>query len=547
MNRRRLMIAVLLVLMAATLSHWASSSSSSSESSESTPGPLADVVVPLDGDASIAVGVPLLILGIAMVLVLGLIIGVKVHPFITLVIVAMVVSALAVGLLGQGTWSESISRVAGAFGARAGDIGIVIGLAAVIGKCMLDSGAADRIVRAFLRVFGEKRAAMALMGSGFVLAVPVFFDTVFYLLVPLGRSLYRRTQKNYLLYVLAIGGGGAITHTLVPPTPGPLIMAGRLGVDVGLLILIGTLVAVPAAVAGLLFAHLANRWMPIPMRSLGDQTERPPLPDSELPPLWLSLAPVLLPVVLISANTIVQTVARTRVREQLVGAGIVQPTAEQVTHLLESPGEIGDFWAQLLARCSPLTQVLGNANLALLAAALIAMGALVVQRGLTRQQMATTVEGALMSGGVIILITAAGGAFGDMLEVAQVGDAIRELFVGVGGTGLVMLLLGFSIAAVLKTAQGSSTVAMITGSAMLAGIASPETLGFRPVYLATAIGGGALVGSWMNDSGFWIFAKMSGLTEVEALKSWTIMLVVLATSSLLATIVLALVLPFPLA
>lgn len=549
MNRRRLMIAALLVLLAATCSHLATASfpvSASVAVATAVPAD-ADVVPPMDGEPPIAIAAPLLILGIAMVLVLGLIIGVKIHPFITLVIVAMVVSALAVGILGVGTWSDSIERVAVSFGTAAGNIGIVIGLAAVIGKCMLDSGAADRIVRAFLQLFGEKRSAMALMGSGFVLAVPVFFDTVFYLLVPLGRSLYRRTQKNYLLYVLAIGGGGAITHTLVPPTPGPLVMASRLGVDVGVLIFVGTLVAVPAAVAGLLFAQLANRWMPIPMRSLGDQTERPPLPDSELPSLWLSLAPVLLPVVLISANTIVQTVARTRVREQLVQTGVVQPTNEQLAELLQNPAEITDIWAQHLVHWSSLTQVLGNANLALLAAALIALATLVVQRGLTRKQMAATVEGALMSGGVIILITSAGGAFGDMLEVAQVGEAIRELFVGVGGAGLVMLLLGFSIAAVLKTAQGSSTVAMITGSAMLAGIASPETLGFHPVYLATSIGGGALVGSWMNDSGFWIFAKMSGLTEVEALKSWTIMLVVLATTSLLATILMALVLPFPLA
>jgi len=157
--------------------------------------------------------------------------------------------------------------------------------------------------------------------------------------------------------------------------------------------------------------------------------------------------------------------------------------------------------------------------------------------------MAAAVETSLMSGGVIILITAGGGAFGDMLKVAQVGPAIQHLFGGVGGGGLVMLLLGFGIAAVLKVAQGSSTVAMITGSAMLAGIASPETLGFHPVYLATAIGGGSLVGSWMNDSGFWIFAKMSGLTEVEALKSWTIMLIILAVVSLLATILLSSVMP----
>jgi H+/gluconate symporter-like permease len=190
-----------------------------------------------------------------------------------------------------------------------------------------------------------------------------------------------------------------------------------------------------------------------------------------------------------------------------------------------------------------LTNIVGNANFALLLSAGIAIATLVRQRQLSRVQMAAAVETSLMSGGVIILITAAGGAFGEMLKAAQVGPAIQLLFTDVGGSGTAMLLLGFGIAAVLKIAQGSSTVAMITGSAMLAGIASPETLGFHPVYLATAIGGGSLVGSWMNDSGFWIFAKMSGLTEIEALKSWTIMLIVLATVSLIVTLLLSSVLP----
>ena len=486
---------------------------------------------------------PLVILGVGMAVVLGLIIALKINAFIALVTAAMVVSVMAVGLVGQGQWSESILRVAVAFGSAAGKIGIVIGMAAVIGKCMLDSGAADRIVRAFVKLFGEKRTPIALMGSGYVLAVPVFFDTVFYLLVPLARSLYRRTRKRYLLYVLAIACGGAITHTLVPPTPGPLVMATTLGFDVGLMILIGGLVALPAAAAGLLVSGLIDRWMPIPMRSIGDQPEPPPLEDSELPPLWLSVLPVLLPVLLISTNTVVETTAKSMIRAGLVRQGIAKPTNEQITDLLRAPQRIEDAGAQRLAACASVTNVFGNANFALLLSTIIAIGTLVRQRQLSRSEAAAAVETALMSGGVIILITAGGGAFGDMLKVAQVGEAIRTLFAGSGSAGIMMLVLGFGISAVLKVAQGSSTVAMITGSAMLAGVAAPETLGFHPVYLATAIGGGSLVGSWMNDSGFWIFAKMSGLTEVEALKSWTVMLIVLGLVSLAVTVVLAMVLP----
>ena len=151
-----------------------------------------------------------------------------------------------------------------------------------------------------------------------------------------------------------------------------------------------------------------------------------------------------------------------------------------------------------------------------------------------------------MSAGVIILITAGGGAFGKMLLDAQIGDAIKILFSGdseAAMSGLSYLLLGFFIAAVLKVAQGSSTVAMIVGSSMMAAILEGEAIGFNYVYIATAIGAGSLFGSWMNDSGFWIFAKMGGVTEGEALKSWTVMLIVLSLVSLIVTILLSFVLP----
>jgi len=553
MNRRRFALAGLSAIVALAIVYPRLDAANSEETSATTPTEqtaAAESGTDATGNSQPAekqqeVAKPLIILGVGMAVVLGLIIGLKLNAFLALITAAMVVSLLAVGLLG-GDWWDSIARVATAFGKSAGGIGIVIGMAAVIGKCMLDSGAADRIVRAFVRLFGEKRSPVALMGSGYVLAVPVFFDTVFYLLVPLARSLYRRTQRRYLLYVLAIACGGAITHTLVPPTPGPLIMATQLRFDVGVMILIGGLVALPSAAAGLAFSALLDRWMPIPMRSIGDQPEPEPLEDSELPPLWLSLLPVVLPVLLISTNTVVETFAKSAIQKELDQREVqLQPKElnEEINRLLREPEEITDATAKRLADCAGVTNVFGNANFALLVSTIIAVWTLVKQRGLSRGEMAAAVETALMSGGVIILITAGGGAFGKMLEAAQVGKAIEALFEGSGGGGTLLLVLAFGVSAVLKVAQGSSTVAMITGSAMLAGIASPETLGFHPVYLATAIGGGSLIGSWMNDSGFWIFAKMSGLTEVEALRSWTIMLIVLGTVSFGVTVLLATVMP----
>jgi GntP family gluconate:H+ symporter len=488
---------------------------------------------------------PFIRLGVGVALVLGLIIALKINAFIALISAAIVVS-----LMSPGPFYLKLARVAEAFGTGAGNIGIVIALAAVIGSCLLDSGAADRIVRAFLRLLGEKRAPIALMGSGFVLAVPVFFDTVFYLLVPLARSLHRTTGKQYLKYIMAIAAGGAITHTLVPPTPGPLVMATTLGIDVGVMILVGGLVALPAAIAGLICASVADRLMPVPMRQVGHQPDPPALSDDELPSLWLSLLPVVLPVLLISTNTVLTTLAKNAAKPQLIQSGIARPSDKELAEVIRETDQLSDPTAKRLAQFAGVSNVFGNANFALLLSTIVAMWMLAKQRELAAVELAQVVENSLMGGGVIILITAAGFAFGAMLKAAEVGAAIETLF-AVGGSGFILLIIGFCLAMVLKIAQGSSTAAMIVGSAMMAailegsGVPPSELLGFHPVYLATAIGGGSLVGSWMNDSGFWIFAKMGGLTEVEALKSWTPMLVVLGVVSFLMSLLLANVLPDP--
>lgn len=451
---------------------------------------------------------PLLILALGIAIVLGMILVLRVNAFLALLTAAIVVSLLA-----PGETATKIDRVAVAFGGAAKNIGIVIALAAVIGQCMMDSGAADRVVRGFLRLLGEKRSPWALLGSGYVLAIPVFFDTVFYLLVPLARSFYRRTGGQYLRCLLAIAAGGAVTHTMVPPTPGPLTIAANLNIDLGVMIGVGALVALPSAVAGLIFATIADRLMPVPMRPLADRPDPEPLPDSALPPFWLSILPVALPVLLIAFNT-----------------------------AADSLGKAGyERWAKL----APVAALVGNPNFALLLSTAIAIGLYVWKRRPTTAETERQVETALMSAGVIILITAAGVAFGEMLKAAQVGPAIQAMFASEekGAGGFVWLVIGFALAAVLKIAQGSSTAAMIIGSSMLAATVGEASLPFHMVYLATAIASGSLVGSWMNDSGFWVFTKMGGLTEVEGLKSWTPLLIVLGVTGFATTLVLAAVMP----
>ena len=459
---------------------------------------------------------PFLILLLGTAIVILSIIKLRIGAFFGLTF-----AALAVSFLAPGDLADKIPRMVEALGTTAGKISLIIACAAVIGKCMMDSGAADRVVRSFLGLFGEERSPVALMTSGFVLSVPVFFDTVFYLLIPLARSLHRTTKKNYLLYILAIAAGAAITHTLVPPTPGPLAMAENLSFDVGIMIVMGIAVSIPCSAVALLFAGWAQRRLDIPMRPVpGQEEETPDAMDenTSLPGLFVSILPIVLPVVLISANTVVSTITR--------GAG-----DESMWHGVGA-----------------VSSLLGNPNVALILSATIALMLYIRHRRPTPEARSGALESAMMNAGVIILITSAGGAFGAMLKIAGVGPVIQELFVGNGeSTGVSLILVSWIIASLLKISQGSGTVAMITTSSIVAAMIDPATLTIHPVYLATAIGAGSLCISWMNDSGFWIVAKMSGLTEIEALKTWTVALVVLSLTGLMVTLALALLLPMPFA
>lgn len=454
---------------------------------------------------------PILVLVIGIAIVMGLILALRINAFI-----ALIVAAFAVSLMAPGEMAIKVTRVVSAFGSVAGAIGIVIALAAVIGKGLMDSGAAQRIVNAMTGALGEKRTPLALMGSGYVLSVPVFFDTVFYLLVPLARSLWTKQRKNYILFVTAIVAGGAVTHSMVPPTPGPLAMAVALDVDLGLMILIGGLIGIPMSIAGLVIGGMLNRWRPIEMRPYPGESLEVSADNKPLPPLMLALAPVVLPVLLISANTFASALA-----------GPVESQTEG--------------WQLAVG----LTSILGNPSMALLFSAAITLFMVAKYCGRSLADLAVDTEQALMSGGVVILITAAGGAFGAMLREAGIQQPIQAMMGGESaGAGIGVLLSAAAVASLIKFAQGSGTVSMITTSSMFAAMGfTTATLDFHPVYLACAIGAGSLIGDWMNNSGFWVFAKMSVLTAEETLRSWTLLTAGIGIVGVIVTVILSVLLP----
>ena len=447
---------------------------------------------------------PLVILLVSVVFIIAAIVALRLHAFFALIFAAILVGILNSLLTAGGpTLIQSLDAVMTELGNATGKLAFTIAIASVIGAALMESGAAEKIVRRFIAVLGEARAPLALMACSFVLGIPVFFDTIFFLLVPLARSLALRTGRDFTLYLLAISVGGVVTHATVPPTPGPLAVAELLKIDIGASILFGLGIGIVPAVAGLLFAGWCNRRMPLsPAASLPPGTVLPPeLPESALPGFFASIAPVVLPLLLIGAASI--------------AAGMKDSL---------SPDVAGAF------------AFLGNKNTALFLGAVIAIGVYIRQKSVGWRDAGPVIGPPLETAGTIILITAAGGAFGAMIKLAGVGESVRAL---TGDHAVHPVLLAWLLAAVLRVAQGSTTVAMITSAGIMFSLAGPEGFSVNPLYIFAACGYGGLSISWMNDSGFWIFSRMSGMTEGQTLRTWTPAIFVVAFTGLLQLLALS--------
>jgi GntP family gluconate:H+ symporter len=338
-------------------------------------------------------------------------------------------------------------------------------------------------------------------------------------MIPLAKAMRLRTGGNYLLYVLTIVAGATMAHSLVPPTPGPLLVAEELGVNLGVMIVVGCLIGLVASTVGYAYAVWVTGRFEVPLResddvSLADMEALARRDRSELPPVWLSLLPILLPVLLIAGETALDTCLDNVGREGI------------------SPGlRLAERWIGFV----------GNKNVALVIAAAVALGTLAWQKRAGRDQLAKSVQSALASGGVIVLITAAGGAFGRAMGQCGVAGQIASLSEGLDP--LWVLPVAFLITTSIRTVQGSATVSMITAAGLLHPFATGSLLDFHPVYLAMAIGCGSKPFSWMNDSGFWVICRMSGMTEAEGLRAVTPMTAIMGFTGLAATMLAAWLVP----
>ncbi len=452
---------------------------------------------------------PIVILLVGVIMVVGGIIGLKLHPFLSLLVAALVVGFLTPVemvehyYLSKGNVAEEAlklahkslgERIATEFGNTCVKIGILIAMSAIIGKSMLESGAAERIIRAMLKVTGVKKAPIGFLISSFFLTIPVFVDTVIFLMMPLVKAMGLRLGKNYLLLALSVIAGAVMANSFVPPSPGPLFLVGALNVPIGLMMVCGALLGLCTITVGYFFAVWANKKYDIPLRDsvdarLEDIQKNADKEDKELPSLGWSLLPAVFPLVTICIRSGIEAFAKSN----------TSLTSSEVVNKL-----IGAL------------MFFGDKNIALLTGGLIALFVLARQKKNLKEGMTAFVQTAIMSGGGIILITASGGAFGGMLQQTGISHRIADL---TKDYQMALIPLAFFITAVVRTAQGSATVALITASGILSGLAQNANLGFNPVYLCLAIGAGAKLVPWMNDAGFWIMCKTSNLTEQEALKT----------------------------
>ncbi|MFC6825592.1 GntP family permease [Halopelagius fulvigenes] len=454
---------------------------------------------------------PLLTFILALAAVILLLVVWDLPAFVGLIIAAFFVGIINAVFVPDFAWADAASRVAAAFGENMAGIGIPILMAAIIGKSMLESGSAQRVVRGFQSALGRENSDIALWGSSTVLAVPVFFDSVFYLMAPLARSMRARVGRDYTLFIVVVGAGAATTHVFVPPTPGPLAVANEIGVNLGMTILVGIATALPAAfLAGIVYGRWINKRLDIPLRDTMATTteELEELADrntSSLPGMFESLLPILLAVLLVGALTFVNSFRD------------VFPALEAIR---------------------PYIQFIGNKNVALTIAAMAAAHTFYRHNDLEREEWTEELTEALRSGGNIAAITAAGGAFGALLAASGIGDYITGILAGIG---IPLIVSAWLIAAIVRIAQGSATAAMLT----TAGIMAPQVsqLDVHPAFLVMAIGAGGNIFSWYNDSGFWLVKEIGGLTIGETLRTWTALTTIISLTGLVTTVVLSSVVP----
>ncbi|MEV5121762.1 gluconate:H+ symporter [Streptomyces decoyicus] len=456
-------------------------------------------------------------LGIALLLVL--IIKVRLQPFVALLTVSIAVG-LAAGLsvtelFGTVQKSDAVSMIETGMGGILGHVAIIIGLGTMLGAILEVSGGAEVLSSRLLRLFGEKREPLAMGLTGLIFGIPVFFDVGIFVLAPIVYAAAKRSGKSILLYCMPLLAGLSMTHAFLPPHPGPVAAAGLFKVDLGWIILMGILCGIPAVLAAWGYAAWIGKrlFVPVPqdMVEAADEAKAAVTAEKAAAGVRTDEAPVPLATVLAIIGTPLLL--------------ILLATFSSIAMAPSSARSVIEFF--------------GHPFVALTIALLMSYYLLGIRRGWSRKSLETVSTASLKPVGNIILVVGAGGIFGAVLKGSGVATALSDTFHNVG---LPVIVLAYLLSLVLRVAQGSATVAIVT----TAGIVVPlvEGQGMSQAHLALiimAISAGSIFASHVNDGGFWMVSKYFGISERDTLKSWTVLESVLSVAGFAVAALVSLV------
>ncbi len=425
---------------------------------------------------------------IAVIVLVLLVLKTKVHAFL-----ALIIASSFAGIVAGMVPTEVAGAITDGFGSTLGSVGIVIGLGVMMGRILEVSGAAETLAYTLIKFVGERKEEWAMAISGFIISIPIFVDSAFVILNPLVKSLSRRTGKSVVGIGVPLAAGLVLTHSLVPPTPGPLGVAGIFGVDIGVMIALGLVFALPMLIAGVLYGkYLGDKIYQLPSEENIEEFIRPeekrPYPEMKkaideredaLPSFMRSVLPILVPIILIFMSTTLNAMDLT-----------------------------SGFYEIILFLGEPIIAV--------------SIGLLFAIYGLAgdmdKDEAIDQMEEGMKQAGIILLVTGAGGALGEVIRASGAGDHIAQQ---IAGLNIPVLLVPFFIATIIRLIQGSGTVSMITAASITAPILSQ--LDVNMTLAAVAAATGSLAFSYFNDSFFWVVNRMLGIRDVkEQIQVWSI-------------------------
>ncbi|QIC47891.1 gluconate permease [Lysinibacillus sphaericus] len=437
---------------------------------------------------------PLVIVGIGIIALLILIMVFKLNTFISLIIVSFGV-ALVLGI----PVDSIVKTIETGLGGTLGHLALIFGLGAMLGKLIADSGGAQRIAMTLVNKFGEKNIQWAVVAASFIIGVALFFEVGLVLLIPIVFAISRQLKVSILYLGIPMTAALSVTHGFLPPHPGPTVIAGEYGANIGEVLLYGFIIAVPTVIlAGPLFTKVAKKLVPESFNKTGNIAslgEQKTFELEDTPSFGISVFTALLPVILMSIATIITLLQKT----------------------------IGFEDNSLLAGI----RFIGEAGTAMLISLLVAVYTMGIARKIPIKQVMDSCTTAISHIGMMLLIIGGGGAFKQVLIDGGVGDYVAELF---HGTTLSPILLAWIIAAILRISLGSATVAALTTAGLVIPMLGQQDVNLALVVLAT--GAGSLIASHVNDAGFWMFKEYFGLSMKETFATWTLLETIVSVAGL---------------